>query len=92
LEVSGQLHAPAVLPPGKSCAFRVTAISAFVFTTQSPRISTHLMMTEQAETCIAVANFKVDLILNFDIVAWWTVKKTVKQMIILSIFGGEYKL
>jgi hypothetical protein len=28
-----------------------------------------------AETCSAVTNFKKDLILNLDIVAWWTVKK-----------------
>jgi hypothetical protein len=42
-------------------------------TKQFPRISTHLMMAEKAETCSAVTNFKKHLILNPDIVAWWTV-------------------
>jgi hypothetical protein len=40
------------------------------------RISKHLMMAKYAEACSAMANFKRDLNLNLDIVAWWTVNKT----------------
>jgi hypothetical protein len=40
------------------------------------RISTHLMM---AETYSVVTNFKKDLILNLDIVAWWAVNKLKKK-------------
>jgi lipopolysaccharide/colanic/teichoic acid biosynthesis glycosyltransferase len=34
------------------------------------------MMAEWAETHSAETNFKKDLILNIDIVAWWRVNKT----------------
>jgi hypothetical protein len=34
------------------------------------------MMAEWAETCSAGTNFKMDLILNLDIVAWRTVNNT----------------
>jgi hypothetical protein len=39
---------------------------------QFPRIPTHLMMAEYAETCSEVKNFNNNLFLNLDIVAWWT--------------------
>jgi hypothetical protein len=32
----------------------------------------HLTLAEYAKQCGAVTNFKSDLILNFDIFAWWT--------------------
>jgi hypothetical protein len=35
-----------------------------------------LQCDESAETYIAVTNFKKDLILNIDVVAWWKVNKT----------------